>query len=65
MRTTRKPGLDLRRLVGGVVVHHQMHVRPFRHGCVDLLEEVEKLGRPVAFVAFADHRPCCDVERGK
>lgn len=28
MRLTREPSLDLRRLVGGIVVHHEVYVRP-------------------------------------
>lgn len=57
MRAACEPSLDPRCLVGGVVVHHQVHVRPVRYGRIDLFEEVEKLARTVAFVAFADHSP--------
>ena len=42
-----------------------MYVRPFRNRGVDLFQKVEELGRPVALVAFADHRASRDVERGK
>lgn len=61
----REPGLDLRCLVRGVIIHHQMHVPSFRHGRVDLLQKVEKPGRPAGLVAFPDHRPCRNVERSK
>ena len=71
MRAAGEPGLDLRRLVGGVqwensppdcflirfTVHHQRHVRPVGQPAVEFLEEVEKPGRPMPFAAFADHRP--------
>ena len=39
MRAARQPGLDLRRLVGGVVVHYDVDVRPLRHRGVDPLEK--------------------------
>lgn len=65
VRAARQPGLDLRGLVGGVIVHHQMYLRSLRHCCVDPFQEVQKLRRPVALVAFADYRPCGNVERRK
>jgi len=65
VRAAREPGLDPGILLRGVVVHHQMNVPTFRYDLVDLLQAVEELGRPVALVAFADHRSCRDVERGK
>ena len=65
VRAAGQPRLDFRRLVRGVIVHHQMYVRPFRNRGVDLFQKVEELGRPVALVAFADHRASRDVERGK
>lgn len=51
--------------MGGIVVHHEVHVRPHRHLGVDPLEEIKKLGCTVPFVALADHHSCGDVERGK
>ncbi len=63
MRTARQPGLDLRCLVSGIVVHHEVHVWPLGHLGVDPLEEIEELGCPVSFVALADHRASGDVER--
>ena len=65
VRAARQPRLDARRFVRGIVVHHQMHLRPVRHGNVDLLEEVEEPGCPMPFVAFPDHCPRGDIERGK
>lgn len=60
-----QPDLDLWGLVGGVIVHHQMHVRPLWNCGVDPFQKVEELGCAMALVAFADHRADCDVERGK
>jgi hypothetical protein len=63
MWTAGEPRLDLGRLVGGVIVHDDVDVEPFGHASVDLLEEVQELGRPVSLVAFADDEARCDVER--
>jgi hypothetical protein len=49
--------------VGGVVVHDGVDFEPFGHVSVDLLEEVQELGRPMSLVAFADDEARCDVER--
>jgi hypothetical protein len=40
-----------------------MDIEVPRHPRVDLLEEVEKLGRTMALVAFADDKTRGDVER--
>lgn len=42
-----------------------MHVRSLGHLGVNPLQEVEKIGRPVTFVALADHRASRNVERGE
>jgi hypothetical protein len=63
MWTARQPCLDLRRLVGGIVIHHEVYARSSGHRRVDPLEEVEKLGRPLTFVAFPDHPASGNVER--
>lgn len=42
-------------------VHHELHVAVGGRS-VDLLEEIEKLGCPMALVALPDHCPCGDVE---
>jgi hypothetical protein len=52
----REPGLDPRRLVGRIIVHHQMHVRPIGHFGVDPLQEVEEFSGPVTLVAMTDDR---------
>ena len=57
-----EPRLDLGGLVGGVVVHDDMDIEPFRDLSIDLFEEVQELGRPVALVAFADDEPRGDIE---
>src|SRR5215204_7262773 len=63
MGTTGEPRLDLGCFVGGIVVHDDMDLEPFGDASVDLLEEVQELGRPVSLVAFADDEARCDVER--
>ena len=63
MRPACHPGLDPRRPVSGVVVHHEMDVRPFRHGGIDTFEKVEELGCPMTLVAFADDGARGDVKR--
>src|SRR4029077_5460018 len=63
MWTTGEPRLDPGRLVGGVVVHDDMDLEPFGDASIDLLEEVQELGRPVSLVALADDEARCDVER--
>ena len=63
MRPACQPGLDPRRLVRGIVVHHEMHIGSLGHRGVNPPEKIEKLGCPMAFVALSDHRPCGDVER--
>src|ERR1700720_796685 len=63
MRTAGEPRLDLGRLMGGIVVHDDMDVEAFGYVCVDLLEEVQELGRPMSLVALADDEARCDIER--
>ena len=65
MRPAGEPRLDLGRLVGGIVVHDDMDIEPFRDSSIDLFEEVQELCRPVAFVALADDEARCDIECGK
>ena len=62
MGTAGEPRLDLGRLVGGVVVHDDMDLEPFGDASIDLLEEVQELGRPVSLVALADDETRCDIE---
>src|SRR5215472_14041120 len=42
-----------------------MDVEPFRDLSIDLFEEVQELGRPVALVAFADNEARGDIEGGE
>lgn len=65
MRAAGKPSLDLRRLVGGIIVHREVDVRPLGHLGIDPPEEVEELGRPMALVAFSDHGAGGDIEHGE
>lgn len=64
VRAARQPRLDPRGFVRGVVVHHQVHVWPFRQRGIDLLQK-EKLGRPVPLIALPDDCPCGDIERSE
>lgn len=56
MGAARQPGLYFRCLVGGIVVHHEMNIRPLRHLRVDPLEKVEEFGCLVTFVAMVNKR---------
>jgi hypothetical protein len=44
---TREQGLDPSRLVGRIVVHHKMHVRPIGHFGVDPLQGAQEFSGPV------------------
>jgi hypothetical protein len=68
-RVLRQPGLDLGRLVGGVVVEHEMHVARLEDSAVDAAQKAQELPGPVARQAFADdharlHIECCE-QRGR
>ena len=52
-----EPSPDLGGFVGGIVIHDDMDIELIRDFCIDLLEEVQELGRPMALVAFADDQP--------
>ena len=65
VRPARQPGLDGLGLMGGVVVHDDVDVESVWNAGVDLLEEVQELGRPVALVTLADHKAGGDVEGRK
>jgi hypothetical protein len=43
--------------MGGVVIHDDVDIKPFRDLSIDLFEEVQELGCPVALVAFTDDKP--------
>ena len=57
VRPAGEPCFDLGCLVGGVVIHDDMDIEPFRDFRIDLLEELQELDRPVTLVAFADDNP--------
>src|SRR4051794_19432397 len=65
VRPARQPRPDYRRFMGSVVVHDDVDVEAVGDLSVDLLEEVQKFGRTVPLVAFADDKAGGDVERGK
>ena len=58
-----KPGLHLGRLVGGVVVEHQMNVTRFLHGQIDVAQKAEELLCAVTWQAFPDDQPRFDFQR--
>ena len=60
-----QPTSDLRMLVGGVVVDHQMNLEIGRHVAVDMLQKGQKLLVPVARATLGEHPTVGDVERGK
>ena len=64
-RVLVQPGLHLGRLVGGVVVEHQMHIAPRGHSLVDLSQEAQELLGTMARHAFADDRARFHVQRGE
>lgn len=53
-RSFQEPIADHRRLVRGVVVHHEVHVEVVGDGVLDTVEEVAELARAVAWIALAD-----------
>src|SRR5262252_7626183 len=57
MRPAGEPRLDLGGLMGGMVIHDDMDIEPFRDSSIDLFEELQELGCPVTLVAFADEPP--------
>lgn len=38
--------------MGGIVIHHLLHVWSIRHDRINLLEKVEKFSRAVTFLHF-------------
>lgn len=54
-----------RRLVGGVIVEHQMDVEIGRHGLLDLRQEVAKFDPAVPLVAAADDPASGNVQGGE
>ena len=64
-RMTDQPALDGRRFMGGVVVHHQMHVQVRRHVGFDGVEELAELDGPMAALELADDLAGFGIERGE
>lgn len=64
-RVASKPVLDGRRLVGAVVVHHQMHVQHLRHARIDRAQEQQELAAAVTPMGLADDRTAGDIVGGK
>jgi len=60
----REPASDLRGLVAGGVVEHEVHVELGGDIAVDRLEELQELDRAVALVQRADHLPAPEVQSG-
>ena len=65
LRPASEPRLDLGGFVGGIVIHDNVDIEPFGDLSIDLLEEVQELGRTVTLVAFADDEPRGHIERGE
>ena len=61
----RQPGLDLLCFVRGVVIHDNVDIKVVCHAQIDLLQESQKLLRPMTFVALTDDETCGDIERRK
>ena len=64
-RSFLEPRCDLRRLVRGIVIQHQMDVPACGHGAFNLIQEAQELLLSVLFLAPANDFARCDVERGK
>ena len=62
MRPAGEPRLDLGRLVGGIVIHDDMNIEPFRNLSIDLFQEVQKLGGAMSLVALADDKARGNIE---
>ena len=65
MRSAGEPRFDFGCLVGGVVVHDDMDIEPFRDLSVNLFEKLQELDRSVALVAFANDKPRGNIESSK
>lgn len=60
-----QPGLHLGRLVGGVVVEHELDVTRFADGAVNPAQEGQKLPCPVTRHAITDDQTGFDIKRGE
>lgn len=59
---TREPIPDRGRLVGAVVVHHEMHVQPAGYVGLHGAQELQEFAAAMAAVEFADHLPGGDFQ---
>jgi hypothetical protein len=64
-RVAGEPGLDGRRLAGGVVVEHEMNFEIGRHGLLNRGEEFAEFDGAVTLVAAADDLTGGDVQGGE
>ena len=64
-RVPDHPALDRGGLVGGIVVHHQMHVELGRYVGLDGVEELAELERAVAALELTDHPTRLGIQRGE
>ena len=65
MWVPRQPGLDFLCFVSGVVIHDNVDIKVVCHAQIDLLQESQKLPRPMTLVALTDDETCGDIERRK
>jgi hypothetical protein len=59
---TGQPGFDLGMFVGGVIVHHQVHVEVGGDVAVQMLEKGQELLMAMAWFALGNHAAIEDVE---
>ena len=64
-RVACEPGLDRGRLVGGVVVHHEMDIELRWQVGVDRAQELQELAATVSAVKLSDDLAGGDVQRRK
>ncbi len=62
---TGQPGFNLGMFVGGVVVHHQVHIDVGQDVAVQVLEKGQEFLMTMAGFALRDHAAIQDVEGGK
>ena len=60
----KQPAFDLRGLVRGCIVEHEVHVEVLGDSLVDGVEELLELDRAVAGVQLADHLSGREIQRG-
>ena len=60
-----KPVPDGRRLMGAIVVHHEMHIEILRNGCFDGAKEFQKFSAAMATMQLTNDLAGGDVERGE